>query len=790
MSTTIAAIIMLSVGAPALYCLARHLWAMRVEMRERALRAELLAVLLRRMAVLAGVVVVIVSLFSLLTLHGQESMTVETLVERARGQGVSLDEVRQMGPEAWRVADPLAMPTISLEDEHHWLRVPIPPTGSETEYVAQLHFILLESVEFAVVRGDAVREHAVFGPAVARGDEEHLGGFPSFAFRVDAASISTLYVRIAGKGVKVFPLSVAEKPEHARRSIQATLLKGLALGCLLGILLYNLSLYFALRDLTYLLYAGYQLTLLAVLLAYSSLLPAAVATLMRLAGSMQTLINALIFITVMAFTHFYISFMDLSRKHSWQERTTRALGFASLTALLLLPAMGPILQFVVCVSLLTLMCISSVTALMPRISKRYVFRFMIGIVGLFACAFVHVLSLFNILPANVLSDQVVYLGAVWDGIFVSLAIAARVGEIEVERDTLLRSLSEKGQSLPAGAARSMHVSIMFVDVANFALIADRVGSVTVYRALSRRMQEIRQIVAELNGTVDRSLGDGLLCFFAADEGESAAAHATRAFQAALRIQQLTLKAPAEENGKAGMLLPLRIGLHADEVLIGNLGGLDRVDFTMIGKGVELTHRLEAAASPFKIVVSKEFRGWLGDSEQYRSGFHHLYTPINFHEGLLEAYEYNPFAASPEDLVVAERGFVESLGISSRDPRIRFVNPGTVSLKSSYGTFRVKDLSLHGMGVIGDAFIGRRAVISVTVKTFDALATARLTASHLESLQVEVRWCRENGGKFEHGFRIVGLNAEQKQALLTVLSQMEGAMSSVDDGRSAPRRETA
>jgi hypothetical protein len=251
-----------------------------------------------------------------------------------------------------------------------------------------------------------------------------------------------------------------------------------------------------------------------------------------------------------------------------------------------------------------------------------------------------------------------------------------------------------------------------------------------------------------------------------------------------------LSPPFEERGEAGMLLPLRIGLHADEVLIGNLGGLDRVDFTMIGKGVELTHRLEAAASPFKIVVSKEFRDGLGDDEQYRSGFHCLYTPIHFHEGLLEAYEYNPFAANPQALVAAEKKFVDSLGISSRDPRIRFVTPGAVSLKSSYGTFRVKDLSLHGMGVVGDTFIGRRAVIAVTVKTLDPLATARLSANHLDSLQVEVRWCRENGGKFEHGFRIVGLNGEQKRAFLTVLSKLEGAMSSVDDGRNVPRRETA
>lgn len=790
MSTIIVAIIMLSAGAPALYCLARHLLAMRVELRQHALRAELLRVLSRRMGVLAALVLVIVCLFSLLTLHGRESMTVETLVERARGQGASLDEVRRLSPDAWRVADPLAMPTISLEDEHHWLRVSIPPVSRGAEYVAQMHFILLESVEFALVRGGAVHERATFGPAADGGDERQLGMFPSFAFQGDAATISTLYVRVAGKGVKVFPLSVTDKPEHARRSVQATLLKGLALGCLLGIFLYNLSLYFALRDRTYLLYAGYQLTLLAVLLAYSSLVPAAVAPLMRLAGSAQTLINALIFVAVMAFTPFYISFMDLGQKYSWQKRATLALGFAALAALLLLPWMGPILQFIVCVSLLTVMCISSVSALMPRIGKRYVYRFMIGIVGLFACAFVHVLSLFNILPAYVLSDQVVYLGALWDGIFVSLAIAARVNEIEVERETLLRSLSGKGQAAPAAAARSMHVSIMFVDIANFALIADRIGSVAVYRALSRRMQEIRQIIAELKGSVDRSLGDGLLCFFTAGDGESAAAHAARAFQAALRIQQLTLRPPAEEGGKAGMLLPLRIGLHADEVLIGNLGGLDRVDFTMIGRGVELTHRLEAAASQFKIVVSKEFRGWLGDAEQYRSGFHNLYIPMSYDEKLLEAYEYNPFAASPQELVMAERRFVESLGISSRDPRIRFVTPGALSLKSSYGTFRVKDLSLHGMGVVGDTFIGRRAVISVTVKTFDALATARLSASHLESLQVEVRWCRENAGKFEHGFRIVGLNGEQKQALLTVLSTLEGAMSSIDGGQGAPRKETA
>jgi adenylate cyclase len=92
------------------------------------------------------------------------------------------------------------------------------------------------------------------------------------------------------------------------------------------------------------------------------------------------------------------------------------------------------------------------------------------------------------------------------------------------------------------------------------------------------------------GTIDKFIGDGVMAFWGApallDD------HAWRACVAALRIEHGMRE--LNERWMAEGLKPLniRIGIHCDAVLVGNIGSPERMGYTVIGDGVNVAARLE------------------------------------------------------------------------------------------------------------------------------------------------------------------------------------------------------
>jgi adenylate cyclase len=104
-------------------------------------------------------------------------------------------------------------------------------------------------------------------------------------------------------------------------------------------------------------------------------------------------------------------------------------------------------------------------------------------------------------------------------------------------------------------------------------------------------------VNQEHGTIDKFIGDGVMAFWGApallDD------HAWRACVAALRIQRgmdaLNERWIAEDFKP----LNVRIGIHSDAVLVGNIGSKERMSYTVMGDGVNVAARLEG--------INKEFR---------------------------------------------------------------------------------------------------------------------------------------------------------------------------------------
>jgi adenylate cyclase len=159
---------------------------------------------------------------------------------------------------------------------------------------------------------------------------------------------------------------------------------------------------------------------------------------------------------------------------------------------------------------------------------------------------------------------------------------------------LVRSLFAQGIEAELGGERRV-LTILFMDVAGFTRISERLGD-RIIDFLGDYLSEMSAEIQAQGGTIDKYIGDAIMAFWGApiptDE------HALRACRGALACQARL--AAMRESGRGRDLpeLHARIGINTGEVLVGNVGSRDRLNYTVIGDAVNVASRLEALNKMF------------------------------------------------------------------------------------------------------------------------------------------------------------------------------------------------
>ena len=150
--------------------------------------------------------------------------------------------------------------------------------------------------------------------------------------------------------------------------------------------------------------------------------------------------------------------------------------------------------------------------------------------------------------------------------------------------------------LRRGIGETIQAALLVADLRGFTALSDSNPPSQVISALDAWFDRIAGAVHAFGGEVLKFIGDGVLAIFPVVGGEprSACDAALRAVSAA-RAGMAHLD---EERGRQGLPpLPFGAALHLGEMLWGNIGAADRLDFTAIGPAVNLVSRLEGLCRP-------------------------------------------------------------------------------------------------------------------------------------------------------------------------------------------------
>ena len=149
------------------------------------------------------------------------------------------------------------------------------------------------------------------------------------------------------------------------------------------------------------------------------------------------------------------------------------------------------------------------------------------------------------------------------------------------------------------------LTVFFSDIAGFTSISEKFlnhpeGLVDL---LNEYLDEMTSIVLKYGGTLDKYEGDAIMAFWGAPIAQKD--HALRTCNAALEMQKrlADLRPKWKKTGKPE--LTVRCGLNTGIMIVGNMGGKDRFDYTVIGDSVNLASRLEGANKQYgsKIMIS-------------------------------------------------------------------------------------------------------------------------------------------------------------------------------------------
>ncbi|MGA7904567.1 MAG: adenylate/guanylate cyclase domain-containing protein [Terrimicrobiaceae bacterium] len=168
-----------------------------------------------------------------------------------------------------------------------------------------------------------------------------------------------------------------------------------------------------------------------------------------------------------------------------------------------------------------------------------------------------------------------------------------------------QSIFEGRQDARIGCSRKK-LTVFFSDIVGFANQTEGMESEDVTFILNGYLNRMAGVVLKHGGTLDKFVGDAVLVFFGDPETRGVAEDAVACVRMALEMREAIGELNREWLAKGiRQGFEVRMGISTGFSTVGNFGSDERMDYTIIGKQVNLANRLQAAAQPGEILISQE-----------------------------------------------------------------------------------------------------------------------------------------------------------------------------------------
>lgn len=164
-------------------------------------------------------------------------------------------------------------------------------------------------------------------------------------------------------------------------------------------------------------------------------------------------------------------------------------------------------------------------------------------------------------------------------------------------------------------------SVIFADIVGFTRLSERHTADEIASVLNDYFSYITLASKMYQGTIDKYMGDCAMIVFGVPEKDKL--HKLHAVYCAVMIQKLIERINIIRRSNNKLAVSFRIGINSGNMLAGNLGSSERMQYTVVGESVNLASRLQHIAEKDQIIISSEFYNdpdikWRLNADKYKS----------------------------------------------------------------------------------------------------------------------------------------------------------------------------
>lgn len=550
----------------------------------------------------------------------QERISLAGHIEELRDESGqwTLDEVRAPAQSAQFVPTTTDTPSHGFTSAAYWYRLRLQDSagraGEASDWVLELNYGTLDYIDLYVSQQNRT---TLIQTGDRRPPSPDLLPHRSFALplKIQSGETVELYLRVLQGGSHVVPLALWSSRGFHTRTVKDNLWNGAFGGAVALMVLYNLIIFWVIRDRAYLYYVMYVASTGALMLVLSGYA--------RLFGNglfdaAPWLINEaapmVMYLVPLFGTLFFRQFLQTAQHVSRVHRLTHAL-VALLVGLLLLQPLLPYAVGVRLSSALSAVCAMlglAVGAYLALRGLRAARLYLLAWSALLIAILVVVLRNYGVLPSHFDSWFIMQFGVCLEATILSLALADRINAERRERERMERLkhyfspqvaetiLAEGGAALLAPRRRD--VTVTFIDIRGFTAFAAQSDPEAVMAVLREFHEAVVAEAERHQGTLDHFAGDGVMAYFNAPI--EVKEHELRAVRMAFDLRK-RFETLSHNWRQRGYDLGVGMGMANGYATVGAVGARGRLDYSCSGSVVNLAARLCAKARHGQILVPQE-----------------------------------------------------------------------------------------------------------------------------------------------------------------------------------------
>jgi class 3 adenylate cyclase len=146
-------------------------------------------------------------------------------------------------------------------------------------------------------------------------------------------------------------------------------------------------------------------------------------------------------------------------------------------------------------------------------------------------------------------------------------------------------------------------TILFADIRSFTTIVERMAAEDVVSMLNQFFGVMVDIIFKNNGVLDKFVGDQLMAVFGLLSSHNTVSY--DAIKVAIEMQNATEDLMKVRNKQGQITYEIGIGINTGNVIVGNVGSSNRMDYTVIGDTVNIAARLEQMTKGGEIIIGEQ-----------------------------------------------------------------------------------------------------------------------------------------------------------------------------------------